>query len=265
MASGILERIVAVKRAQVAAARRQLPEDGLRRAAEARRDIRPFFERLRSPGPSGANIIAEIKRASPSKGLIAADLDPAGLAAAYAAGGAAAVSVLTETDFFRGSPQDLTRARQACPLPVLRKDFIFCPYQVYESAAMGADAILLIVRILSGAELAELAELTAALGLTALVEIHSEEDLAPAAAAGARLIGINNRNLSSFDTDLDRTLRLLPRLQPAQVAVAASGIRRRAEIVRYREAGVFNFLIGESLVRSENPAGFLKQLMGVDE
>ncbi len=264
MANGILERIVAVKREQVAAARRKVPEDRLRRAAESRRGIRPFFERLRSPGPSGVNIIAEIKRASPSKGLIAADLDPAGLAAAYAAGGAAAVSVLTETDFFRGSPEDLACARQACPLPVLRKDFIVCPYQVYESAAMGADAILLIVRILAAAELAELMGLAADLGLDALVEIHAAEELESARAAGARLIGINNRNLSSFATDLGHTLHLLPRLSPEQVAVAASGIGRPEEIRRYREAGVFNFLIGESLVRSKNPVGFLKQLMGVD-
>lgn len=262
MSGGILERIVEAKRGRVEAARRRVPEARLRAAAEARRDIRPFFERLRSAGPSGANIIAEIKRASPSKGPIAPDLDPAALASAYAAGGAAALSVLTETDFFHGSPEDLTRARTAAPLPVLRKDFIFSPYQVYESAAMGADALLLIVRILAVSELTDLARLTADLGLEPLVEIHSEEDLAAARAAGARLVGINNRNLSSFATDLDHTLRLLPRLAPGQVAVAASGIRRREEIVRYRSAGVFNFLIGESLVRSENPAGFLRQLMG---
>jgi indole-3-glycerol phosphate synthase len=265
MAGGILERIVAVKRKQVDAARRRVPEARLRAAAAERRDVRPFFERLQAPGPSGVNIIAEIKRASPSKGPIAPDLDPAGLAAAYAAGGAAAVSVLTETDFFNGSPEDLSRARQAAPLPFLRKDFIFCPYQVYESAAMGADAILLIVRILSAAELAELAELSAELGLDALVEVHAAEELEAARAAGARLIGINNRNLSSFATDLDHTLRLAPELAPGQVAVAASGIRRPEDIRRYREAGIFNFLIGESLVRSENPTGLLKRLMGDGE
>jgi indole-3-glycerol phosphate synthase len=265
MVSDILERIVAAKRAQVDAARRRLPEPRLREAAELRRDVRPFEEPLRSPGPSGANIIAEIKRASPSKGVIAAHLDPAGLAADYAAGGAAALSVLTETDFFRGSAEDLVHARQACALPVLRKDFIVCPYQVYESAAMGADALLLIVRILPERELCELIELSTSLGLAALVEVYSEQDLSAAGRAGARLIGINNRNLSSFETDLDHTLQLLPRLQPGQVAVAASGLRSRAEILRYQERGVFNFLIGESLVRSENPAGFLKWLRGASD
>ncbi|MCU0605546.1 MAG: indole-3-glycerol phosphate synthase TrpC [Desulfobacterales bacterium] len=262
MAQDILERIVAAKRAQVDQARRKISEFRLRAAAELRHDLRPFGERLRAPGPDGVNIIAEIKRASPSKGVIAADLDPALLAAEYAAGGAAALSVLTETDFFMGSADDLIRARRACRLPVLRKDFILCPYQVYESAAMGADALLLIVRILPQEELHRLIELSAGLGLTALVEVYSAQDLSAAGRAGARLIGINNRNLSSFETDLDRTLQLLPRLQPEQVAVAASGIRSRAEILRYQERGVFNFLIGESLVRSESPAGFLKMLQG---
>lgn len=262
MAHDILERIVAAKRAQVEAAQRNIAESRLREAAELRRDVRPFEERLRSPGPSGVNIIAEIKRASPSKGVIAAHLDPAALAADYAAGGAAALSVLTETDFFLGSADDLAHARRACALPVLRKDFIICPYQVYESAALGADAVLLIVRILPQKELRRLIELSDGLGLAALVEVYSEQDLAAAGRAGARLIGINNRNLSSFETDLDRTLRLLPRLQPQQAAVAASGIRSRADILRYQEQGVFNFLIGESLVRSENPAGFLKMLQG---
>ena len=262
MAQDILARIVAAKRAQVEAARRNVAESRLRAAAELRRDVRPFEERLRTPGPSGVNIVAEIKRASPSKGVIAARLDPAALAAEYAAGGAAALSVLTETDFFMGTANDLTHARRACALPVLRKDFILCPYQVYESAAMGADALLLIVRILPEPELRRLIALCAGLSLAALVEVYSEQDLAAAGRAGARLIGINNRNLSSFETDLDHTLRLLPRLQPEQVAVAASGIRSRAQILRYRERGVFNFLIGESLVRSENPAGFLKMLQG---
>jgi indole-3-glycerol phosphate synthase len=261
MPNDILDRIVAAKRAEVAAARRDVSLERLRAAAEARRDIRPFGEALQTPGPSGVNIIAEVKRASPSKGVIRADLDPAGLAAAYAAGGAAAISVLTEKNFFRGSPADLVAARAASPLPVLRKDFIVCDYQVYESAAMGADALLLIVRILPEAELADLIDLSAGLGLTALVEVHTEADLQAAGRAGARLIGINNRNLASFDTDLGHTLRLLPQLRPEQTAVAASGIRTREDIRRYRQQGVFNFLIGESLVRSENPAALLKDWM----
>jgi indole-3-glycerol phosphate synthase len=262
MSNDILERILEAKRTEVAAARRKVPLSRLREEAEARRDPRPFSDALKAPGPSGVNIIAEVKRASPSKGVIRADLDAAGLAAAYAAGGAAAVSVLTEQRFFRGSPQDLQQARAAAPLPVLRKDFIFCDYQVYESAAMGADAVLLIVRILPEAELADLIHLASGLGLAALVEVYSEADLDLAGRAGARLIGINNRNLQSFDTDLGRTLRLLPLLQPEQVAIAASGIRSREDIQRYQANGVFNFLIGESLVRSQTPAAFLRYLRG---
>ncbi len=265
MPNDILECIVAAKRAEVAAARRDVPLKRVREAAEARRDLRPFGDALKAPGPSGVNIIAEVKRASPSKGAIRADLDPAGLAAAYAAGGAAALSVLTEKNFFMGSPADLVRARAAMPLPVLRKDFIVCDYQVYESAAMGADALLLIVRILSEAELADLIGLAAGLGLTALVEVYTEADLQAAGCAGARLIGINNRNLASFDTDLGHTLGLLPQMRPGQTAVAASGIKTREDIRRYQQQGLFNFLIGESLVRSENPAGFLKMLRGEKE
>jgi indole-3-glycerol phosphate synthase len=261
MPNDILDRIVAAKRAEIAAVRKEVPLERLREAAEARRDFRPFGAALAAPGPSGVNIIAEVKRASPSKGVIRADLDPAGLAAAYAAGGAAAVSVLTEKHFFRGSAADLQRARAASPLPVLRKDFIFCDDQVYETAAMGADAVLLIVRILAESELAGLIALAAGLGLAALVEVYSAAELAAAGRAGARLIGINNRDLASFDTDLDHTLRLVPRLRPDQVAVAASGIKSRDDIRRYQQRGVFNFLIGESLVRSENPAAFLKGLM----
>jgi indole-3-glycerol phosphate synthase len=261
MPNDILERIVAAKRAEVAAARREVPLNRLRVAAEARRDIRPFGEALKAPGPSGVNIIAEVKRASPSRGAIRADLDPSGLAAAYAAGGAAALSVLTEKNFFMGSLADLVHARAAMPLPVLRKDFIVCDYQVYESAAVGADALLLIVRILPEAELADLIGLAAGLGLTALVEAYTAADLQAAGRAGARLIGINNRNLASFETDLDRTLRLLPLLRPDQTVVAASGIRTRGDIRRYQRQGVFNFLIGENLVRSEDPATLLKDLM----
>jgi indole-3-glycerol phosphate synthase len=260
----ILERIVQAKQAEVTAAQREISLNRLREAAEARRDVRPFLDALKTPGISGVNIIAEIKRASPSKGLIRKDLDPGRLAESYAAGGAAALSVLTEKEFFLGSPQDLQQARQACALPTLRKDFIVCAYQIYESAVMGADAVLLIVRILSESELADLIGLASGLGLAALVEVHSAADLAAANRAGARLVGINNRNLSSFDTDLDRSLQLLPRLAPGQVAVAASGIRTRADIQRYQAQGLFNFLIGESLVRSETPAAFLKYLQGVD-
>jgi indole-3-glycerol phosphate synthase len=262
MAGDILERIVEAKQAEVTAARREISLNRLREAAEARRDVRPFLDALKTPGPSGVNIIAEIKRASPSKGVIRRDLDPVRLAESYAAGGARAISVLTEKSFFLGSADDLKQARRASGLPVLRKDFIFCDYQIYESAAMGADAALLIVRILDPLRLADLIQLAASLRLATLVEIYTEADLAAAAQAGAQMIGINNRNLTSFETDLGRTLKFLPLLQPDQVAVAASGIKTRQDIRHYQAHGVFNFLIGESLVRSENPAGFLKMLQG---
>jgi indole-3-glycerol phosphate synthase len=265
MANDILNRIVAARVEDVAAAERSAPLARLRAAAEARADHRPFAAALTRPGPAGVNVIAEIKRASPSKGAIRADLDPAALARAYAAGGAAALSVLTEPRFFRGSADDLRRARAACPLPVLRKDFLFCDYQIYESAAMGADAVLLIVRILDPAQLADLIATAATLGLSALVEVYTAAEAETAAAAGARLVGINNRDLSSFHTDLDRTLAVLPALAPGQTAVAASGIRGRADVLRYRGTPVFNFLVGESLVISENPAGFLKSLRGVED
>lgn len=261
----ILERIVKAKQAEVSAAQREVSLDRLREAAEARHDVRPFFDALRAPGPSGVNIIAEIKRASPSKGVIRKDLDPARLAEAYAAGGARAISVLTEKEFFLGSPEDLQQARSSSGLPVLRKDFIFCDYQIYESAAMGADAVLLIARILHPQRLGGLIQLASSLRLTALVEIYTEADLEAAGRAGAQLVGINNRNLKSFETDLGHTLKFLPLLQPGQVAVAASGIRTREDIQHYQAHGVFNFLIGESLVRSENPAGFLKMLQGEKE
>jgi indole-3-glycerol phosphate synthase len=259
----ILERIVQAKQAEVTAAQREISLNRLREAADARHDVRPFFDSLKAPGPSGVNIVAEIKRASPSKGVICKDLDPGRLAECYAAGGARAISVLTEKNFFHGSADDLKQARLASGLPVLRKDFIFCDYQIYESAAMGADAVLLIVRILDQQRLLGLIQLASSLRLAALVEIYTETDLEAAARAGAQLVGINNRNLKSFETDLGHTLKFLPLLQPGQVAVAASGIRTREDIQRYQAHGVFNFLIGESLVRSETPAAFLNYLQGV--
>jgi indole-3-glycerol phosphate synthase len=262
MPNDILDRIVQAKQAEVASAQREIPLNRLREAAEARKNIRPFFDALKSPGPSGVNIIGEIKRASPSKGVIRKDLDPARLAESYATGGARAVSVLTENSFFLGSADDMMQARLASGLPVLRKDFIFCDYQLYESAAMEADAVLLIVRILDPQRLVDLIQLASSLRLAALVEIYTETDFEAARRAGARLVGINNRNLTSFETDLGHTLKFLPLLQPGQVAVAASGIRTREDIRRYQAHGVFNFLIGESLVLSENPAGFLKMLQG---
>ena len=257
----ILTRIVARKKEEVEAARRQIPLERLREENVRRGDRRSFYDALKTPGPHGANIIAEIKRASPSKGPLRLDLDPAQLAREYAAGGAAALSVLTDRDFFQGSPEDLLAARQAVQLPALRKDFLIDDYQIYESRALGADAVLLICRILSPRQLEHLIALSRSLGMDALVEIHTEDDLAMARACGARLIGINNRNLATFDTDIGNAMAMARRLGPGQIPVAASGIASPEDIRINLAHGVFNFLIGESLVRADNPVDHLRSLL----
>jgi len=262
MVSDILTRIVAHKKEEVAEAKRRCPLTRVREIAEGRVDFRPFFKALEKPGPGGVNIIAEIKRASPSKGLIRAGLDPTAYARFYEAGGAAALSVLTDDVFFKGSAVDLLKARRAVSLPVLRKDFVISDYQLYESASMGSDAVLLIVRILSRGQLNEYLQLAQAIGLDGLVEVHTQEDLDIALDAGARLIGINNRNLASFETDLRTAVDLVPRMGEERVPVAASGIRNRADIELNLSAGIFNFLIGEHLVRAQDPAALLRSLKG---
>ena len=257
----ILTRIVARKKEEIAESRRRKPLEALRETAAERRDRRSLYEALRTPGPHGANIIAEIKRASPSQGPLRSDLDPAQLARTYAAGGAAALSVLTDRDFFQGGTEDLVAARQAVPLPVLRKDFLIDDYQLYESCAMGADAILLICRILSSKQLIDLLALSRTLGLEALVEIHTDEDLAMARQSEARLIGINNRNLATFDTNIATAMALADGLAPGQIPVAASGIACRKDVEANLARGIYNFLIGESLVRAERPAEMLAVLL----
>lgn len=257
----ILTRIVSRKKEEIEEARRQTPLDQLREAARSRNDRRSFYEALKQPGQHGANIIAEIKRASPSRGPLRIDLDPASLARAYAAGGAAALSVLTDHDFFKGSPEDLIAARQAVLLPVLRKDFLISEYQIYESGAMGADAVLLICRILSRPQLSELLAISRSLGMDALVEIHTIDDLEMAQTSGARLIGINNRNLATFDTDIHTAMNMAQRLSPGQIPVAASGIAGIADVQANLAQGVYNFLIGESLVRADNPTTRLAALL----
>lgn len=262
MMTDILNTIVQKKTAEVAEARQRISEAELRRMAGAPRDRRPFYETLSTAGPSGVNIIAEIKRASPSKGNICPDLDPAAYARQYEAGGADALSVLTDTAFFKGNVVDLTAARSAVRLPVLRKDFIISPYQIHESVVMGADAILLIVRILSPAQLREYLALAENSGLDVLVEVHSEAELEAALEADASLIGINNRNLQTFDTDIERASRMAGLFQPPRIPVAESGIKSRNDIEMLKAAGIFNFLIGESIVRSPDPAQFIRSLKG---
>jgi indole-3-glycerol phosphate synthase len=257
--SAFLDRILAAKREEVRRAEAAVPIETLRRRADSRKDLRSFSAALNG---EGVRIIAEIKRASPSKGVFKPDLDPAGLARAYQAGGAAALSVLTDGPFFQGSVADLQAARTACRLPVLRKDFILSPYQVVESKAMGADAVLLIVRVLSEERLGELMFLCRQLGLEALVEIHTEEELAAATRADAVLIGINNRDLSTFSTDIGRAVSLASRFSPEQVPVAASGISSRRDIEKNLSAGIRRFLIGEALVVDDRPANRLASFLG---
>ena len=261
MKTDFLARIIADKKSSVAAAKRKVPESSLQEAAARPRQRRPFYKRLQQPGPSGINIIAEIKRASPSKGMIRNDLNPALLAQAYERGGAATLSILTEETYFKGSVHDLTAARAATSLPVLRKDFIVSTYQLYESAVIEADAVLLIVRILSHNQLQEYLDLCHQLRLDPLVEIHNERDLETASAAGAQFIGINNRDLSSFHTDLQTAVCIKSLLTPQQVAVAASGIATRKDIEKNLQVGIFNFLIGESLMKADDPEIFLKSMM----
>ena len=262
MTEDILSEIVKDKQREVALAKRNLPERMLREKCSEPRKRRPFLKNLEKPGPSGVNIIAEIKRASPSKGVICPDLDPVAFARDYEMGGAAAVSVLTDQLHFKGSPEDLKIVRETTTLPVLRKDFLISAYQIFESAVMQADAILLIVRILEQEQLKDYLSLCDELQMDALVEIHSEDDLEKATRAGARLIGINNRNLRSFETDIGTAIRMKSLLGPDQVAVAASGIQTREDIEKIKVSGIWNFLIGESLVKSQNPKDFLRFLQG---
>lgn len=258
----ILTQIVKTKTEEVAAARLRVPEAELKAMAADRTPNRSFAGRLRQVHiQKGVGIIAEIKRASPSRGIIRADLDPADCAAKYQAGGAAAISVLTDMPYFKGSLADLKQARKACSLPVLRKEFILSDYQVYESAAAGADAVLLIVRILTEAMLSDLIGLCGEMGLDTLVEIHGTKDLEKATRAGAEIIGINNRDLKTFATDISVATGLVSGFNPGQVPVAASGIGTREDIERTKAAGIHNFLIGESLVRAKDTIGFLRHLL----
>lgn len=262
MIKDILSKIVEDKKQEIAAAKQHIPESFLREKAFAPRKRRPFLKKLEHPGPFGVNIIAEIKRASPSKGDIRPNLNPAVYADEYEKGGAAALSVLTDQPYFKGGPEDLKIARETTTLPVLRKDFLISAYQIFESAVMKADAVLLIVRILDQEQLKDYLSLCNELKLDALVEVHSEADIEKAGLAGARLIGINNRNLQSFETDIEIAIRMKSLLNNDQIAIAASGIRTRKDIEKIKDSEIWNFLIGESLVRAEHPRDFLESLHG---
>ncbi len=216
-----------------------------------------LIERAKTTGDA---VIAEIKRASPSAGLIREDFDPAWLAASYAAGGATCLSVLTDQQFFKGDDAFVAQARAACDLPVLRKEFIIDAWQVYQTRAMGADALLLIAAALDVEQLAELSALAESLGLSVLVEVHNEEELERALSVPGRLLGINNRDLHRFVTDLDTTLRLAPRVPDDRLVVSESGIHSPPDIARLQAGGIGAFLIGESFMRQPDPGQALRQL-----
>jgi len=246
----ILERIVAAKRAEISAAKR--PVD-----LKSAPPVRDFIAALRAKRPA---VIAEIKRASPSKGVLREDFDPAAIAKSYEEAGAACMSVLTDREFFQGAPEHLSAARAACKLPALRKDFIIDPYQVYEARGLGADCILLIVACLDDAQLGELEALAHRLGMAVLVEVHDAEELERALKLKTPLLGINNRNLRTFETRLETTLALLPRVPPERIVVTESGILAPADVARMRASGVHTFLVGEAFMRAPDPGAALQTL-----
>jgi len=256
----ILERILRVKQEEIAAAKRTLPPAGIEARSRAAPPPRDFVAALRRKRPA---VIGEIKRASPSQGLLRADFDPAALARSYENGGAACMSVLTDRQFFQGAPEHLTAAREACSLPVLRKDFVIDPYQVFESRAMGADCILLIAGCLAENEMSRLETLAQDLGMAVLVEVHDAEELQAALALRTPLLGINNRNLRTFETRLETTLDLLPRIPSDRIVVAESGIRSRADVERLRAKGVNTFLVGEAFMRAPDPGAALAALFSL--
>lgn len=259
----ILDKIVQHKQTQVARQKDRVPETKIREMAEKAKTAARFIKCLEKPGQKGINIIAEIKRASPSKGTIRADLIPRQFAADYEKGGAAAISVLTDEFFFKGSSHDLAEVKKAVKLPVLRKDFIISAYQIYESAIMQADGILLIARILEPQQLRDFIHLSHQLGMDPLVEIHTIDDYKKADRAGARLIGINNRDLKTFKTDIETTLSMASLFTDRQIAVAESGINNRDDILKLKAAGIHNFLIGESIVRADDQQKFIRFLLEI--
>lgn len=259
--SDVLQRILARKAEEVAErrARRSLAEV----VAQARdtAPARGFAAALEAKIAAGqAAVIAEVKKASPSKGVLRADFDPAGIAADYQRGGAACLSVLTDVDFFQGHDDYLVQARAACALPVLRKDFTIDEYQVYEARALGADAVLLIVAALDDARLGGLCELAMSLGLDVLVEVHDAEELERALQTASPLIGINNRNLRSFEVSLETTLGLKEAVPNDRRLVTESGILAREDVARMRAAGVHAFLVGEAFMRAASPGAALRAL-----
>ncbi|XAH23149.1 indole-3-glycerol phosphate synthase TrpC [Xylophilus sp. GW821-FHT01B05] len=263
--SDILNKIIAVKREEIAAAQKKRPLDAVRYDAETRVLTRDFIGALRAKISAGqAAVIAEVKKASPSKGVLRADFIPADIAQSYAEGNgevsAACLSVLTDQQFFQGSADYLKQARASCDLPVLRKDFIVDPYQVYESRVMGADCILLIAACLDDAQMADLEAIARSLDMAVLVEVHDRDELQRALKLKTPLVGINNRNLRNFEVTLDTTLGMLADVPADRLLVTESGILQRADVQRMREAGVHAFLVGEAFMRAPEPGEALAEL-----
>jgi indole-3-glycerol phosphate synthase len=259
--SDILNKIVAVKREEVAAALAKKSLAAMRADAESRVLTRDFEGAMRAKIAAGqAAVIAEIKKASPSKGVLRADFIPADIAQSYAEHGAACLSVLTDKQFFQGSVDYLKQARASCDLPVLRKDFMVDAYQVYEARAMGADAILLIAACLDDAQMADLEAIARSLDMAVLVEVHDREELTRALKLKTRLVGINNRNLRTFDVTLQTTLDMLPDVPADRLLVTESGILRAEDVKRMRDANVHAFLVGEAFMRAAEPGEALAQL-----
>ena len=259
----ILDKISAYKRQEIAAAKADMPLADMEDAARNAPGVRPFGETVAACAEEGRYaLIAEVKKASPSRGLIREDFDPASLALAYASGGAACLSVLTDGPSFQGDPQHLLDARQVCALPVLRKDFMLDPYQIPQSRAMGADCILIIMAAVDDFLAMELAGAANDWGMDVLAEVHNEDELDRALSLPTSLIGINNRNLKTFETSIDVTERLMPLVPRGRLAVSESGIFTHADIVRLAAAGAHAFLVGESLMRQTDVAGATRQLLG---
>lgn len=258
----MLARILATKQEEVAAGKATHSLSDLQARAGAQTPPRGFRAALDARARTGYALIAEIKKASPSKGLIRADFDPPAHARAYAAGGAACLSVLTDRDYFQGSSEYLVAARAACPLPVLRKDFMVDPWQVLEARAMGADAILIIVAALDDAQMAEIEDAALGLGMDVLVEVHGFDEMERASRLRSRLIGVNNRNLRTFEVDFQRTFELVASAPADCTFVAESGIRSRAELDAMAEHDIRCFLVGEALMREPDVEAATRALIG---